>query len=152
VPTNTPTTIKTAPTNHGIYVAVRSAAERSHVEDSLVLDGFNISTFASAKSLWAAFEQRPTRFVITERRFGDDFSGIDLCKNIRRDFLLPYVYVVILSSLSQMKQIKEALSVGVDDYLIKPANPFQLRTRALVGKRWLAYIDSLYAPKEKKAS
>jgi hypothetical protein len=31
----------------------------------------------------------------------------------------------------------------VDDYLLKPFNPIQLRSRALVGLRWLSYLDSL---------
>jgi hypothetical protein len=37
------------------------------------------------------------------------------------------------------------LAAGVDDYLAKPLTPLQARTRVLVGKRWLAYIDSLFA-------
>jgi hypothetical protein len=31
----------------------------------------------------------------------------------------------------------------MDDYLIKPHNPFQIRSRALVAMRWLTYIDSI---------
>jgi hypothetical protein len=31
--------------------------------------------------------------------------------------------------------------------LIKPHHPFQLRSRILVGMRWLNYIDSLYEDK-----
>jgi hypothetical protein len=49
--------------------------------------------------------------------------------------------------MNNLKQIKEALAVGADDYLVRPHNPFQLRSRALVGMRWLNYIDSLYEKK-----
>lgn len=52
--------------------------------------------------------------------------------------------------MNNLKQIKEALAVGTDDYLVRPHNPFQLRSRVLVGMRWLNYIDSLYEGKSEK--
>lgn len=120
------------------------------MEDTLVLDGFNIRTFATASELWAAFQQTPARLVISERRFEDGFSGIDLVSNIRKYHLMPYVYTVILSTLSSVREMKEALAVGADDYLVRPHNRLQLRSRALVGMRWLNYIDSLYQAKSGK--
>ena len=129
--------------NLHLYLAVKSRTERSHMEDTLVLDGFNVRAFGTAKELWTTFQQTPARMVITERRFTDGFSGLDLVQVIRKHHLIPYVYVVILSTLNNLKQIREALVGGVDDYLVRPTNPFQLRSRALVGMRWLNYIDSL---------
>jgi DNA-binding response OmpR family regulator len=61
--------------------------------------------------------------------------------------MLPYVYIVMRSVMNRLAEIKEGLAMGVDDYLIKPHNPFQLRSRILVGTRWLNYIDSLYEGK-----
>lgn len=88
--------------------------------------------------------------VISERRFADGFSGINLVSNIRKHHLTPYVYKVVLSAMASLKEMKEALAVGVDDYLVRPHNRFQLRSRALVGMRWLNYIDSLYESKSEK--
>jgi PleD family two-component response regulator len=133
--------------NLHLYLAVKSRVERSHMEDTLVLDGFNVRTFGTASELWTTFQETPARIVITERRFADGFTGLDLVKNIRKEFLMPYVYVVVLSMMNNLKQIKEALAVSVDDYLVRPINPFQLRSRALVGMRWLNYIDSLQESK-----
>jgi len=133
-----------------LYLAVKKREDRSHMEDTLVLDGFNIRAFATATELWAAFQQAPARMVMTERRFADGFTGLDLVGNIRKHHLSPYVYAVVLSTLNNVKQMKEALAIGVDDYLVRPYNPFQLRSRALVGMRWLNYIDSLYEGKSEK--
>ena len=44
-----------------------------------------------------------------------------------------------------MTLIEEALDAGANDYSIKPVNSLQIRTRVLVGMRWLAYIDSITA-------
>jgi len=133
-----------------LYLAVKSREERSKMEDTLVLDGLNVRSFGTAEDLWAAFRETPARIVITDRRFSSGLSGVNLARNIREHYLMPYVYVTILSAMNNLKQIKEALAAGVDDYLVRPYNPFQLRSRALVGMRWLNYIDSLYEEKSEK--
>lgn len=133
-----------------IYLALRYQGERSHMEDQLVLDGYDVSTFASARKLWEHFQIKPARFVITDRRFGDDFSGLDLVRKIRAREPLPYVYVLMFSIMGRLADIREGLVTGVDDYLVKPPNPFQIRSRVLVGLRWLAYIDSITWKNPKK--
>jgi sigma-B regulation protein RsbU (phosphoserine phosphatase) len=130
--------------NLRVFLAVKDSDQRSHMEDSLVMDGFDVRTFSSAATLWDAFQQRPARMVITERRFGGGLSGLDLTRSIRKHHLLPYIYIVVLSTMSRLQEIKDGLAAGVDDYLIKPPNPLQVRSRVLVGLRWLQYIDSLY--------
>lgn len=126
-----------------IYIAIRDQNERSQIEDKLVLDGANVSAFKNAQELWACFPERPVRFIITDRRFGDDFDGLTLARNLRKNFSLPYIYILMRSIMEQTKEIQEGLSAGVDDYLIKSPTPFQIRSRVLVGMRWLTYIDSV---------
>lgn len=128
-----------------IFVAAKSRAQRSRMEDNLVLDGFDVRAFASAASLWEAFQQSPVRMVITERRFGEGLDGLQLAGQIRRQFPHPYVYVVMLSAMNRVKEIREGLAAGVDDYVIAPPNPRQIRSSVLVGMRWLQYIDSLHS-------
>ncbi|MBN2508279.1 MAG: response regulator transcription factor [Verrucomicrobia bacterium] len=136
--------------NLQIYLAARKRDDASQLEDSLVLDRFDVSTFRSARKLWEAFHERPGRLIITDRRFDDDYSGLDLARDVRRHHMLPYVYIVMLSVMNRLREIKEGLAAGVDDYLVKPHNPAQLRSRILVGMRWLNYIDSLYESKSAK--
>lgn len=130
--------------NLRVYLAVKSRIERSQMEDALALDRFDVRAFTTASELWNVFQQSPVRFVISDRRFGDDFGGVDLARKIRAQYMLPYVFIVMLSTMNRIKEIRDALGVGVDDYLVKPSNRLQLRTRMLVGTRWLNYIDSLY--------
>jgi len=131
-----------------LYIALRKNEDRSRMEDLLVLDEFDVSVFASAAALWEVFQRKPARFIITDRRFGDEFNGIDLVRRICQGYPLPYVYVVVLSVMNRLNEIKEGLGAGVDDYLIKPYNQFQARSRVLVGMRWLTYIDSLFEVKD----
>jgi DNA-binding response OmpR family regulator len=130
-------------TTTNIYLAIQKPEDRSHIEDELVLDGANVSTFGSAKDLWEHFQARPSRLVITDQRFGDDFEGLELVRKIRERYQLPYIYILMRSGGSQLEDIRAGLAAGVDDYLVTPHNPFQIRSRVLVAMRWLTYIDSI---------
>ena len=128
-----------------IYLAIRKQDDRSKLEDQLVLDGADVSSFASASDLWDLFQARPARFIITDLRFGTEFNGLELVRLIRKHHSVPYVYVLMRSVKEQIKEIQEGLRGGVDGYLVKPHNPFQIRSQVLVGLRWLTYIDSVNA-------
>ena len=126
-----------------IYIAIRTLQDRDHIEDELVLDGGDVSSFASANELWEHFRIHPCRFVITDRRFADLSDGMELARAIRQNHPIPYVYVLVRSIMSEMNDIAQGLELGVDDYLVRPHNPFEIRARVLVGMRWLRYIDSI---------
>jgi len=130
-------------TTTNIYIAILNRDERSHFEDQLVLDGVDVSCFPSARDLWQHFQICPARYVITDRRFGDDFDGLELVRQIRKNYQLPYIYVLMRGAMCQIGDIKEGLNLGVDDYLVSPHNPIQIRSRVLVGMRWITYIDSV---------
>ncbi len=140
--------------NLRIYTAIKRKEDRSAIEDTLVLDGFDISSFPTADLLWEALEAKPARIVITDRKFGKEMEGLKLVQKIRAKFQLPHIFIIMLSSGSRLPEIEQGLAAGVDDYLIKPHNPFQIRSRIMVGLRWLNYIDSLFerdAAKQKAA-
>lgn len=126
-----------------IYLAAKRQDDRSHFADSMIVDGFDVTPFSSADDLWARFQLRPARIVITERRFEFGLAGLELVGRIRKHQPWPYVYVIVVSAMNQMEEIEAGLESGVDDYLLKPFNPVQLRARALVALRWLSYLDSM---------
>jgi PleD family two-component response regulator len=129
-----------------ICLAVGDRLLSSQLELTLSEAGYQVLAFTSAKQLWESFPTRRPRFIITERIFSDGFSALNLCRLVRQDYLLPYVYIYILSNRREKAEIEEALDAGANDYSIKPVSPFQIRTRVLVGLRWLAYIDSITMP------
>jgi putative two-component system response regulator len=53
-------------------------------------------------------------------------NGIDLCRNIRRQDLAGYVYIVMLTGREGSKQRLEGLCAGADDFLNKPLDPEEL--------------------------
>ena len=135
-----------------LYIAIKNRVERSNMEDSLVLDGIDVTSFPSAAKLWEAFQIKPAQFIITDRRFADMFDGLKLARAIRKHFMLPYVFIVVRSAMSSLDDVKQGMAAGVDDYIIKPHNQLQIRSRVLVGKRWLEYINSLNQAGERTAA
>ena len=127
-----------------IYIAAKRTEDRTHFSNSLTVDGFNVTVFPAASELWDCFQVHPARIVMTERRFDYGLSGLELVNRIRQQQPWPYVYVAVTSAMNQMEEIEQGLEAGVDDYLLKPFNPIQLRARALVALRWLSYLDSLF--------
>jgi putative two-component system response regulator len=53
-------------------------------------------------------------------------NGIELCRNIRRQDLSGYVYIVMLTGREGTKQRLEGLCAGADDFLNKPLDPEEL--------------------------
>ncbi len=135
-----------------LYIAIKNREDRSQMEDSLVLDGIDVTAFHSAERLWEAFQIKPAHFVITDRRFADEFDGLKLARAIRKHFMLPYAFIVVRSAMSTLDDIKQGMAAGVDDYIIKPHNKFQIRSRVLVGQRWLEYINSMNKNEGKTAT
>jgi two-component system chemotaxis response regulator CheY len=61
-------------------------------------------------------------------------SGLDLCRQIRSR---PhgYVYTILLSSADQHSDVLKGFELGADDYICKPLDELELRTRLKVGER-----------------
>ena len=70
-------------------------------------------------------------------------DGIDVLRRIRKLTQGNYVYTVMLTAKSQKQDRITAMEAGVDDYLSKPVDASELRSRIMVGKRILELQQSL---------
>jgi two-component system cell cycle response regulator len=62
-------------------------------------------------------------------------SGLQVCRELRAKAPEPYIYVIILTSMSKTEDVVEGLGSGADDYVMKPYNPGELRVRLKAGDR-----------------
>jgi DNA-binding response OmpR family regulator len=72
-------------------------------------------------------------------------DGVEVCRLLRSDHRLDYVYVVLLTARGQREDLVDAFEAGADDYLIKPFDPIELRSRLTVGVRIIELQESLKA-------
>jgi|WetSurMetagenome_2_1015567.scaffolds.fasta_scaffold59753_2 two-component system, sensor histidine kinase and response regulator len=79
-----------------------------------------------------------------------NMDGIELCQKIKNTDKLPFIYVILLTSKNSKEDIVTGLDAGADDFLSKPVQPEELRSRLNVGTRILDYQRRLLELDEQK--
>ncbi len=62
-------------------------------------------------------------------------SGLDLCRRIRSRDAMEYVYFMLVTALDDSEHALAGIAAGVDDCLVKPVRPFDLKLRLMVAER-----------------
>ncbi len=74
-----------------------------------------------------------------------NLNGPTLCHRIRQAKLPGYVYIIMLTSRKDTRDVVVGLRSGADDYLCKPFEPAELEARLQVGRRTIERIELLQA-------
>jgi DNA-binding response OmpR family regulator len=72
-------------------------------------------------------------------------DGVDLCRDIRAVPALSAMYVILLTSNQQQKDVVAGLESGADDYIKKPFHWDELRARLRIGCRIVSLQQTLAA-------
>jgi len=76
--------------------------------------------------------------IIIDAAFQDK-RGLEICKNIKSDFLTSYIPTIVLIDKRQLRRDLLNIEQGVDDYLIKPPDPIDLEIRITLALRSAAH-------------
>ncbi|MCZ7402565.1 MAG: response regulator [Candidatus Methanoperedens sp.] len=77
-----------------------------------------------------------------------EISGYEVCEKIKKDELTRFIPVVMVTALSEVEDKIKAIEAGADDFLTKPINCMELRTRVRSLLRIKYYYDQLVKSKE----
>jgi putative two-component system response regulator len=96
----------------------------------------HVVTAVNGEDALEAFMAQDFELVITDWMM-PKMDGMELVRRIRSGGSdRPYVYTILLTSRGEKEDVVKGLSeVGVDDYVIKPFEPDELRARLSVGER-----------------
>ena len=83
---------------------------------------------------WASYQTHQPDVVVTDRMM-PGLDGIELCRRIRNSDAGRYTYVVVVTGHSARHDVLEGFEAGVDDYLVKPVDAFDLEVRLLAAAR-----------------
>ena len=67
--------------------------------------------------------------------FMPGMDGVDICRKVRERVDGAYVYIIMLTSRADRENVIDGLTAGADDYLTKPFDPAELRSRLRSGCR-----------------
>lgn len=70
-------------------------------------------------------------------------DGSDVCRKLRASSRAASVYIIMLTTKGEKKDMLEGLAAGADDYLTKPFDPEELKARVGVGIRIVEIQEAL---------
>ena len=56
-------------------------------------------------------------------------TGFEVCRTLKQDPVTKGIYIILLTSLGQERDVEEAYQSGADEYMTKPFSPRNLRRR-----------------------
>ncbi len=76
-------------------------------------------------------------------------DGLRICRELRKPSERAYTYILLLTAKDRKADLVEAMDAGADDYLTKPFDAQELKSRLLAGKRLLDLQEQLIAGNRK---
>lgn len=70
-------------------------------------------------------------------------DGVEVCRRIRDSEQNGYTYIIMLTAKDKKEDIIKGFEAGADDYIIKPFNSDELKSRLQVGNRILTLEENL---------
>ena len=64
-------------------------------------------------------------------------DGVEVIERVRSQNQEPYIYTLLLTARSEKGDVVQGMMSGADDYIAKPFDPHELRTRLRAGRRIL---------------
>lgn len=118
-----------------VLIADDDALSRKILEDCLSDWGYDIIMADNGNEAWDILENsdRPNMAVLDWMMPGMD--GVEICRRLRLLSLPNYVYVILLTARSKREDVINGLESGADDYIIKPFNREELKSRLKIGQR-----------------
>jgi len=98
--------------------------------------GFLVSTAKDGPGALAALRRSPPALAVLDIMM-PGMSGLDVCREIKRDSVTAAIAVVILTARADEVDRILAFELGIDDYLLKPFSPRELvlRIKAILRRR-----------------
>ena len=114
-------------------LVVRAAVQRLGHECLVAEDG---------DRAWSLLQTSAVDVLVTDWMM-PGLDGPELCRRIRARPTDRYTYVILATAMSARDDILSGMESGADDYLIKPLDPFAVRTRLIAAERVTALHQQL---------
>jgi two-component system, OmpR family, alkaline phosphatase synthesis response regulator PhoP len=111
-----------------ILIADDNQQNRELLDAYLSEDGHEIVMAADGAETLQKIEQTQPDLILLDIMM-PRLSGYEVCQRIRQDPAMQNIPVLMVTALREMGDIEKAVAAGADDFLTKPVNRLELKTR-----------------------
>jgi two-component system chemotaxis response regulator CheY len=129
-----------------ILVLHNDLTERTLIEQVLRQNGHEVTTAETSEEAFELLQEWEIRFVIADRGT-TDLDDKKFIQRVREAEPPHYIYILLLTSQFQESDLA-APNAGADDFLRKPVEPLELRSRLKLGERLLGMSDHVVAARD----
>jgi len=120
-----------------ILIAEDDFTSRTMLQAVLTKWGYEVISTGDGHEALAIFQQTdPPQIAILDWEM-PGLDGASLCGELRNQQLKDPLYLILLTSRKESKDIVRGLEAGADDYIAKPYNSAELQARVNVGRRMI---------------
>jgi sigma-B regulation protein RsbU (phosphoserine phosphatase) len=133
-----------------ILIAEDEPISRKLLETTLIKASHDVTGVEDGLKAMEAVQREVPDMLITDWMM-PDLDGLELCRRLRSLDLPSYVYVILLTALTQKENIIQGLDAGADDYIAKPFERTELLARVRAGER-VIHLERSLRQKNKELS
>ena len=126
-----------------ILIAEDDTVSRKLLQANLKKWEYEIAAACDGREAWEILEKENSPRLAILDWMMPEIDGVELCKMIRRLENRPYIYIILLTAKKQHEDIVSGLDCGADDYVTKPFDPDELKSRIRSGIRILQLESAL---------
>jgi len=104
--------------------------------------GYEVIEASNGEEAWDILQQPHAPRLLILDWLMPKLDGISLCERIKREKIL-HPYTILLTQVTGTTNIIKGLEAGADEFLSKPFNMAELRSRLSVGARIIRYENAL---------
>ncbi len=125
-----------------ILIAEDDEISRKMLRKILLKDGNEVTAVEDGLKALALLKNEAPEILVTDWMM-PDLDGSELTRRVRGLDLPSYVYIILLTALTEKERIIEGLDAGADDYITKPYDKTELLARIRAGHRVVELEKSL---------
>ena len=126
-----------------VLIAEDDRINRRLLEVSLREWGYEVVVTTDGAQAWEALQADDAPSLVILDWMMPVLDGPEVCQRVRAAAEPRLTYIILLTARGQTQDVVAGLEAGADDYIVKPFDPPELRTRVGVGLRMLALQEKL---------